>query len=210
MSENRFSAMSRFLSFVVEAFWYLIRILILLTVALWLSVMLGWKSGNLIFSLPVKLEYQASLDSFSSQAGQRISHFKVVGNPLVSADNLSKSEISLFICSVMLPALVIVLLIVRQLRLFLRSVKAGRPFERDNPARIRRIGYLVTVLGPLVGLGNYISGSKFIQRISLPDFSISVETNIHLEMVFTGLLIVLIAQIFEVGVSLQEDQDLTV
>lgn len=210
MSENRFISMSRFLSFVVEAFWYLIRILILLTVVLWLAVLLGWKSNHLIFSLPVKLEYQASLDSFSSQAGQRISHFKVVGSPLVSADNLSKSEMSLFICSVMLPALAIVLLIVRQLRLFLRSVKAGRPFERANPARIRRIGYLVAVLGPLVGLGNFISGSKLIQRISLSDFSTSVETNIHLEMVFMGLLIVLIGQIFEAGVSLQEDQDLTV
>ena len=118
----------------------------------------------------------------------------------------------------MLPFIIIVLLIVHQLRLFLGSVKQGRPFDRENPKRIRRIGYLVFVLGPLEGIWSWLMSMKYMEQISLPGTSLAinesskqiVNINTDQHLIIMGLLILLIAQIFDEGVKMQQEQDLTV
>ncbi len=221
MSEAKPSRISRFLSFVVGALWYLIIFCTIVVLIFWLTVMLGWvpAQGKIVYSLPINVEYRESTDVSASQTGKQLSPFAVIGHSdVIIAERFTKTKVSFFMVSIVLPFLIIVLLIVYQLRLFLGSVKQGRPFDRENPKRIRRIGYLVFVLGPLTGIWNWVMSMKYMHQISLPGTSlainkgskllVNIETDQHL--ILLGLLILLIAQIFDEGVKMQEEQDLTV
>ena len=221
MPEKKPSRITRFLSFVVGALWYLILSSIIFVLGFWLAVLLGWAPAreNIIYSLPIKVEYQESMDASFSPTGKSLSAFRVIGHSdVIIADRLTKTKVSLLVVSIVLPFLFVVWLIVHQLRLFLRSVKEGRPFDRENPKLIRRVGYLVFVLGPLEGLWSFVMSCKYIHQISLPgallaigkDSTMIVHADIDQNLIILGLLILLIAQIFDEGVKMQEEQDLTV
>ena len=100
--------------------------------------------------------------------------------------------------------------IVFQLRQFLRSVRKGTPFNRENPRILRRIGYAVAVAGPVVGILNYIYGKVLVHFVDFPGATVDVPMNVYPFVMFLGLVIVVIAQVFDYGVKLQTEQDLTV
>jgi len=79
-------------------------------------------------------------------------------------------------------------------------------------------GYLVFVLGPLEGIRSFVMSCRYIHQISMPgallainkDSRLIVNADIDQNLIFPGLLILLIAQIFDEGVKMQEEQELTV
>lgn len=103
-----------------------------------------------------------------------------------------------------------------QLRMLLRTVSRGAPFDPANPARIRRIGWIVVAYGPLSGLLGFIESAAWLTNVSsavkraFPDASVGVSLNLNLATVVVGLIILGIAEAFEAGVRLQQEQDLTV
>ena len=213
MSEARPSRISRFLSFVVGAFWYLTILWIFLVFCFWLAVMLGWKptQGDVLYCIPISVKNIEFAEPPSSDTGKQLSLVKIMGyRDIVIADTLDRTNVSVTAILFVLPASTAIFLIFWQLRLFLRSVKEGRPFDRENPRRIRRIGYLVTVLGPLDSLMDLVLGWLYLPRISLPDSSLNVNPDLHPDLIFLGFIILLIAQIFDEGVKMQDEQDLTV
>jgi hypothetical protein len=213
MSEPRPSSISRFLAFTVGAVWYLIILGIIVTMGFWMAAMLGWISaqGEILFPLPIKVEYKESAFIASSPAEENLPPVKIKGHTdVVIAEAFSKGKVSFLAICVMLPFLFIALLIARQLRLFLRSVKEGRPFERENPKRIRLIGYLVILFGIICTIWGFVMSFNYIHKISLPGTSLKVNPDFNLSYILLGLLILLIAQIFDAGVKLQEEHDLTI
>jgi Protein of unknown function (DUF2975) len=111
---------------------------------------------------------------------------------------------------VLVVSLAFVLWVLSQLRAVFRTLRAGTPFVPDNVTRIRRIGYAL-ILGEcaravLTFIGNYQVvthfSADFVQFTLWPDFSFT--TILH------GLLILVLAEVFRVGVRLDEDQSLTV
>ena len=213
MSETKPSPISRFLAFTIGAFWYLIVLGIILTVSFWLALMMGWNptQGKIIIFLPIKVEYKESACTAPSPAEEKLSPVKIIGHTDVEiTDTFNKGKASFLALLVVLPFLFIALLIVRQLRLFLRSVKEGRSFERENPKRIRLIGYLVILFGIIDSIWGLVWSFKYIHKISLPGASLSVNLDFNLYYILLGLLILLIAQIFDAGVKMQEEHDLTI
>jgi len=110
----------------------------------------------------------------------------------------------------LLEALIGYFLAVRLKRL-LQSVREGRPFDQKSPKDIRDIGWLViagTVLQSV--LSTY---AAFFLRKHVPvaeDCTLTVMPQIDLLFIFLGLVILLLARIFQAGVDLQQEHDLTV
>lgn len=101
--------------------------------------------------------------------------------------------------------------IVYHLRLILRSVKKGTPFAKENPKRIRKVAWAVLAWGPIRLLSFFLKG-RFLflgmgkaMSAMAPMFMITFW-----ELIFVGLGILVIAQIFERGIVLQQEHDLTV
>jgi hypothetical protein len=103
-----------------------------------------------------------------------------------------------------------VLFFVYQLRQILRSMDGGSPFTVDNARRLRRMGYTVFVAAlaqtpPIFwGLNHLVNGrteaSLFIGPSSL-DFG---------GPLLFGLVLLALAEVFQYGVGLQGDRDLTI
>ena len=99
------------------------------------------------------------------------------------------------------------------LRKILREVKAGRPFTLENVRRIKYIGYFVLVSVPVNWLVQYLFARNYSSFVRIPGAEVSGGpdfTDFSLNSIFTGLLILVLAQIFDLGVRLQDDSDLTV
>jgi hypothetical protein len=103
-----------------------------------------------------------------------------------------------------------------QLRVLLRTVSRGQPFNPDNPVRIRRIGWMVIVYGLVSSLGGFVENAAQLSAVSaavkqtFPGAFVGFSLDFNLATFIIGLIILAIAQAFEAGVRLQHEQDLTV
>ncbi len=103
-----------------------------------------------------------------------------------------------------------VIYIIYLFKIFLKTVRLNSPFDKDNPKRLKLIGYLITAAGPIVGITSNIYARIFIHLIDLPGASIEIPTEMYPFTIFLGLMIVVIAQVFEIAVKMKLEQDLTV
>jgi hypothetical protein len=105
---------------------------------------------------------------------------------------------------------VIFLWIVWHLRKLILAIKEGRPFHPENPGRIRKIAYAVLLWAPVEILfyGIMFRGLAVNLR-PISSFS-GMPVRVFFELIFFGLAILVIAEVFQRGVQLQREQDLTV
>lgn len=100
--------------------------------------------------------------------------------------------------------------VVQQLRNLLRALAADRVFAPRNVRYVQRIGWAVIAAEPIRAWMTYFAtrfaashfvadGMRFVWRL---DFNVSV--------IFCGLVILLIAEVFRAGTQLDEDQSLTI
>ncbi len=117
----------------------------------------------------------------------------------------------IFQFTLIIPLLAIGLLIIYQLRKILNTISSGNPFSSENSSRIRVIGYAVIAASILNALLSYLVGLYFTTLIDLPGLELIV--NIRLQDfagVFVGVIIIILAEVFQHGARLQEEIDLTV
>jgi len=104
--------------------------------------------------------------------------------------------------------------IVYHLRLLIHAVKEGKPFNRENPKRIRKIACAVLIWAPVETLFFYLKSQFIINTTSYPGVGMGLVSEllfgIFMELVFIGLCVLVVAQISSMGVRLQQDQDLTI
>ncbi len=103
---------------------------------------------------------------------------------------------------------ILLALISYQLRGLVRSAYGGRPFTFDNVRRLRLIGLCTLIYGPLNVLAKWIQLYSSHKGDFL-DLSIRLGVD-SADTIFLGLLILVLAQVFDMGVRLQTDNDLTV
>lgn len=96
------------------------------------------------------------------------------------------------------------------LRGILRTTIEGRPFHRENPRRLNRLGWLIVATGLLVPISQFFFGAWALSW--LPDTTIPLSASIQLyeEWVVAGLLVLLLAAIWKEAVRMAEEQSLTV
>ncbi|OGF97184.1 MAG: hypothetical protein A2Z86_09030 [Candidatus Glassbacteria bacterium GWA2_58_10] len=207
------SPLARTLSFILAALLYLCLAWNAVMLAFLIAVIGGIKmpEGVVVMTpLPVAVTYLKESESSPGTVIPEERAIVVKGHTDIIVDFKEKQD-RVILAVVMLILSLGALLIVRELRAILREVKSGRPFSAENPKRLKRIGWLVLALGPLEGGWAMWMASRFLDRLAIPGATLSINLMmIHFDSILLGLLILLIARIFELGVRLQEEQDLTV
>ena len=97
-----------------------------------------------------------------------------------------------------------------QLRAVFRTLRHGKPFVADNATRIRRIAFAVmfgeAAREVIIFFTNYYASTHFVAEglrfDARPDFNIMT--------ILYGLVILVIAEVFQAGTRLDEEQSLTV
>ena len=87
-------------------------------------------------------------------------------------------------------------------------ISRGEPFSPASPRYIRRIGYAVLCLAVINAVVNAISAFTPLVNFGSKAFIWSLLSGLSTLLVGFGFLV--IAKVLEVGVSLQQDQNLTV
>jgi hypothetical protein len=92
----------------------------------------------------------------------------------------------------------------------LRSVRDGAPFVAANATRIRRMAY-VLIGGELirafgVSLGNRYAAAHFTAQ----GIHFNLRPDVNVLAIVGGLIILVIAEVFRAGTSLDEDRSLTI
>jgi hypothetical protein len=128
---------------------------------------------------------------------------------ILTPPRLRGSLIALILFSItMIVSSLIFLWIVWHLRKLIQSIRAGSPFLHQNPGRIRKIGYATLLWAPVNRIAAFLFFKSATYQIAFP-----IKSTLglpFLEMVFLGLMILVIAEVFDRGAKLQHEQDLTV
>jgi hypothetical protein len=95
------------------------------------------------------------------------------------------------------------------LRSVLHDIMQGDPFSQKNTQRIRRIGYVVLLLGFVHPTIEYIAAKKILYELIIEP-SLSVPALFSVEFILVSLLILLLGQVWSYGLELQHDQELTI
>ena len=108
------------------------------------------------------------------------------------------------------------LVVINQLRKFLFTITAGTPFVNENAGRISMMGFCligaelvrIFIEGILIF---YLKGTVSVPgaRVSYLDFNFYWDW-LNLEIIFAGFIILVIAEVFKVGINLREEQELTI
>lgn len=137
---------------------------------------------------------------------------------LVDVHFRSASRRFTLLMSVMILFLVgIFLYILKLLRDIFNSISHGSPFIRDNARRIRNIGWLMIAAQVMILFWG--AGLLWIFQIpvTIPDVQVSVywyplveEVQGALKGIFAGIIVLVIADIYRIGVEMKEERELTV
>ena len=112
--------------------------------------------------------------------------------------------------AIVLGLLVFMLWILTQLRGLFRTLRDGRPFVAANATRLRRIGWAVIVAEfartAVIFFENYYAMAHF----SAADFAFQAHARVDATVIFDGLVILVIAEVFREGTRLADEQSLTI
>jgi len=102
-----------------------------------------------------------------------------------------------------------IILITYQLKLIFSSLKQNSPFYDMNIKRIKTIGTLLIIFGILQWLTNISINHFLISHFNWAD-GINLTYHFNIGYLAAGLLLIIVAEIFKVGVSLKEENNLTI
>ena len=97
-----------------------------------------------------------------------------------------------------------------QLRCVFRSVLRGRPFVEANARRIRRVGLALVCWSLVMPLIEYFATLPVLREVHVNGLILRPPIDLNFELLFVGLAILVLAEIFRQASDLQRDQSLTV
>ena len=107
-------------------------------------------------------------------------------------------------------ALILAAWILAELRAVFRTLRDGHPFVPTNAVRIRRIGYIV-IAGELGRDALTVAGARLVAfRLSADGLTFTGFPHVNLLVIFSGLIIIAIAEVFREGTRLDQEQSLTI
>ena len=105
---------------------------------------------------------------------------------------------------------VIVILVAITLVSLYRSAKRGRPFPARNASLLLVAGILLVAISLCVDTGAYLERTLARDLLAGTEWQPKASFTIHFTLIFFGLAVIFISQIFRIGREMQEEQDLTV
>lgn len=107
-------------------------------------------------------------------------------------------------------AIVLVLLFLHQLRRIFQRVRGGAPFDATNGTRLRWLGILALTLAILKGVSELVTSMAIRGRLIGERVEVPLGLSVDGSLVFFGLVLLALAEIFRRGAELEEEQSLTV
>lgn len=92
----------------------------------------------------------------------------------------------------------------------MQAILQGETFTAENPERIRRIGYLVLLVGFLHPTAEYIAASVVLNQLTIIEPALSLPSPFKVEVILGSLLILVLAQVWSYGLELEREQALTI
>ncbi len=201
-------SIASFIRIVLDATWWLVTIsLVFLTCLLIFRSSLDLESNNLTMNLPVALELDTPVYGQGASAQTEAHLEKLRGNlrfPVSNGVFFSGSLIlTLVLCSLLLWVLTL-------LRLLFRSLNSGQLFISENARRIRWVGFTLLV-GEIIRVGAVYYWSYYTsQNYTVDGIHFIASLDFSGITIISGLIVLVIAEVFEEGICLREDQSLTI
>lgn len=99
---------------------------------------------------------------------------------------------------------------VHRVRQILGTVDTGTPFVMANATRVRHVGLALIASAVVRIIGDLTVGLYIRSVVAAAGLKVDLRTNLRLEMIMAGLLVIVLSEVFRFGAELQEEQDLTV
>ena len=129
------------------------------------------------------------------------------GNFYMPVDNNWQNILMLLAASIAVGSVFII--ITYQLKLLFSSLSNNQPFDTLNVLRIRNTGIGLIVLSLLLFFLNIII-NQFLQSHFTWDKEISLTYTFNISYLAAGIILIIVAGIFNEGVTLQEETNLTI
>lgn len=128
----------------------------------------------------------------------------------IAIESISNSDLisisSSFLIGISL-SLLLATIVLRQLRFVMINVAASKPFHEKNSIRIKNIGCAVIAGSIIIPISKAYMMSKIMDTFELAN--VSVVYSINVEIMFIGILLLLLSAIFQYGAYLQQEYDTT-
>ena len=96
------------------------------------------------------------------------------------------------------------------LRRILAATAGGRPFDPLNPGRLNTLGWVIIGSSAVAALLQFLVSRWLLSRFEPSTIPLSPSIDIHQEWIFVGLLVLVLAAIWNEAVRIAEEQSLTV
>ena len=160
-------------------------------------------------NLPVEVSYRDFGENLPLDQIATAETAPVIGFSMVQID-ISQFPWMINMIWIPLGLLLGLMWMIKILSEFLRKVRQGKPFDPKNPLLLKQFGLLVVCAGPVFGLLNFIYANICVHLIELPGADIKMEPNVYPFLIFLGLMILVIAKIFDLAVEMKNESDLTI
>jgi hypothetical protein len=100
--------------------------------------------------------------------------------------------------------------VVYLLRSVLQAILQGDPFAPENTVRVRRIGYLVLLVGFLKAAVEYFAAREILNQLTIVVPPLSLPSPFEAEIILASLLILVLAQVWSYGLDLEREKALTI
>ncbi|UCG60961.1 MAG: DUF2975 domain-containing protein [Candidatus Zixiibacteriota bacterium] len=163
--------------------------------------------------IPIRVTYDQPIRVEPDESVAAADALHVRGYEVVLVDRWLAGEMALHWVAALLT-IGLLLWVVYQVRAFFHNVRSGRPFSRDNPRRIRYMAYSIVAFVVLDIITIISIAHAYMKRIDIPGAQLEVaipwiDTG-YVELIALGILLFVIAQIFDWGCRLQQEHDLTI
>lgn len=111
----------------------------------------------------------------------------------------------------MVPMLILFLTIVYLLRGIFNDLHAKKsPFIKKNCLRVRWVGICIIIGAFVLAFLDFVVGKYIVENIEVANINFYYGFNLRFDMIFLGLIILVLSEIFRYGHQLQQEQELTI
>lgn len=182
---------------------------IVMNVFYWVAIIAA--CGSLLAAVVIKL----MPDSFFILSEKSMEHlgFSLDGLIKYNLDNaallgLNLKNIYITIMIMSTSIFILIIPILKQLVLILKTVEENRPFAIENARRISIFGFILIISSFLIPIFEFFVASTMIDILEIQNVSISYTVNASL--ILAGFLMFVLSGIFRYGSYLQHEYDETV
>jgi len=164
--------------------------------------------STISFNTPVTFSTATAQNVAATIAGMPAGQLKATEGNLAVQVKAGLLNTSLMVI-VVLAAFACFILITYQLKLIFSSFEKSEPFFESNTRRIRIIGF-VLIIYSLAQLAYNIAMNQYLLSHFKWDQGTQLTYSFNFGTLFTGLTLIVVAEVFKLGASLDNEQKLTI